>query len=119
MYTVLGVALYVYEAWRFSMRSTEEPAHILYRRALLNKMTRLIGQTVSIESHPRCYNNWTTWEVCTFNSRLVAPEAISPLIKALDAEHCEMPVFFDHKDIEITGWEPIESNDLDWSKLEL
>lgn len=115
-----AVGVVVYLAWRYSnMRPPVEPAHILYRRELMNNLTSLMGRTVGMETHPQFYADWSLTEEVQFNNRLVAPEAISSLVRALDAEHRDRPWEVSTvwgRLIAITGREP-EETVLDWSRL--
>ena len=96
------------------------PAHIEYRRTLLDRLTKLIGETVSFDTHPQFYGNWSTSEIVTFNERLVGPERITVLVRAVDDEHRGEPERIRgdrwHNALIITGREPQETN-LDWSQL--
>lgn len=120
---VVGIATYVMMAWRYTdMRTNIEPFNIVYRRGLMNKLASLLGGTVSMESHPDFYGQWSTTELVTFNTRLVAPETLSPLIRALDDEYRGKPWDI-HQEwdelITITGKEPEENGNLDWSGINL
>jgi hypothetical protein len=101
------------------MARVVEPEHIVYRRGLMNKLNSLMGRTVGMETHPDFYADWSLTEEVRFNNRLVAPETISPLIRALDDEHRGTPWvvagLWDGM-IAITGREPQETI-LDWSRL--